>query len=175
MPKPSAPITAPGTYAASEQTGLMSWLKTVDHKRIGTLYLWTALTFFFVGGIEAFIMRLQLMQPNGQVVSAETFNQLFTMHGTTMVFLVVMPLSAAFFNYLIPLQIGARDVAFPRLNLASWYLYVIGAVFALVSILAGGVDGRIAKANARDPIRSCNSGYRGLGEEELLRPRKSAR
>ena len=129
-----APIAAGATYASGEQTGLMSWLKTVDHKRIGTLYLWTALTFFFVGGIEAFIMRLQLMKPNGQVVSAEMFNQLFTMHGTTMVFLVIMPLSAAFFNYLIPLQIGARDVAFPRLNAFSYWVYLFGGIFMTLPI-----------------------------------------
>src|SRR3954470_20074140 len=100
----------------SSPSGIWSWLTTVDHKRIGALYLYTSLAWFAVGGLEALIMRMQLMGPNGRVVSAETFNQLFTMHGTTMIFLVVMPLSAAFFNFLIPLQIGARDVAFPRLN-----------------------------------------------------------
>ena len=132
-----APAYAGSASASGEQTGLMSWLTTVDHKRIGTLYLWTSLTFLFVGGIEAFIMRLQLMQPNGQVVSAETFNQLFTMHGTTMVFLVVMPLSAAFFNYLIPLQIGARDVAFPRLNAFSYWVYLFGGLFMTVPTFFG--------------------------------------
>ena len=132
-----APAYAGSASASGEQSGLMSWLTTVDHKRIGTLYLWTSLSFLFVGGIEAFIMRLQLMQPNGQVVSAETFNQLFTMHGTTMVFLVVMPLSAAFFNYLIPLQIGARDVAFPRLNAFSYWVYLFGGLFMTVPIFFG--------------------------------------
>src|SRR5436190_21429321 len=128
---------AGSSYASGEQTGLWSWLATVDHKRIGTLYLWTALSFFIVGGVEAFIMRLQLMRPNGQVVSAEMFNQLFTMHGTTMVFLVIMPLSAAFFNYLIPLQIGARDVAFPRLNAFSYWVYLFGSIFLNVSWFVG--------------------------------------
>jgi len=128
-----APMTA-GAYAHGEATGIWSWLTTVDHKRIGTLYLWTALTFFLVGGIEALIMRIQLMGPNGQVVSAEVFNQLFTMHGTTMVFLAIMPLSAAFFNYLIPLQIGARDVAFPRLNAFSYWVYLFGGIFMTVPI-----------------------------------------
>src|SRR5688572_32662864 len=94
--------------------GLWSWLTTVDHKRIGALYLFTALAWFLVGGFEALMLRMQLQGPNGRVVSAEMYNMLFTMHGTTMVFLVIMPLSAAFFNLLIPLQIGARDVAFPR-------------------------------------------------------------
>ena len=96
--------------------GFWSWITTVDHKRIGILYGVTALIFFLLGGIEALLIRLQLAQPNGDVLSADAYNQVFTMHGTTMIFLVVMPLSAAFFNYLAPIMIGARDVAFPRLN-----------------------------------------------------------
>ena len=87
----------------ASKSGLWSWLTTVDHKRIGALYMYTALAWFGIGGLEALIMRWQLKGPNGTAVSAETFNQLFTMHGTTMIFLVVMPLSAAFFNFLIPL------------------------------------------------------------------------
>src|ERR1041385_3297983 len=118
-------------------TGIWSWLTTVDHKRIGALYLFTALAWFLVGGLEAEIMRAQLMHPNGTVVSADTFNQLFTMHGTTMIFLVVMPLSAAFFNFLIPLQIGARDVAFPRLNAFSYWVYLFGSLFMNFSWLIG--------------------------------------
>ena len=110
------PVNTDGSYG---ETGFWSWMTTVDHKRIGTLYLYTALFFFIVGGLEAGIMRWQLALPNSHVVSAQMYNQLFTMHGTTMVFLAIMPLSAAFFNYLIPLQIGARDVAFPRLNAFS--------------------------------------------------------
>ena len=90
--------------------GLTSWLTTTDHKRIGLLYFWTALGFFLIGGIEALFIRVQLAQPNGQVVSAETYNQLFTMHGTTMVFLALMPLGASFFNYMVPLQIGRAHV-----------------------------------------------------------------
>ncbi|HVX41268.1 MAG TPA: cytochrome c oxidase subunit I [Gemmatimonadaceae bacterium] len=121
----------------SEQSGLWSWLTTVDHKRIGALYMYTALAWFGVGGIEALIMRMQLQGPNGRVVSADTFNQLFTMHGTTMIFLVVMPLSAAFFNFLIPLQIGARDVAFPRLNAFSYWVYLFGSLFMNSSWLFG--------------------------------------
>jgi cytochrome c oxidase subunit 1 len=119
----------------ADSSGIMSWLKTVDHKRIGILYLHTSLFFLVVGGMEAIIMRYQLMRPNMQAVSAETFNQLFTMHGTTMVFLVIMPLSAAFFNYLIPLQIGARDVAFPRLNAFSYWVYLLGGIFFSLPIL----------------------------------------
>jgi cytochrome c oxidase subunit 1 len=134
-----ATIAAP-THASSaddygEQTGIWSWITTVDHKRIGTLYLWTALSFFLIGGLEAVMIRTQLMRPNMAFVSAETYNQLFTMHGTTMVFLAIMPLSAAFFNYLIPLQIGARDVAFPRLNAFSYWVYLLGGIFITLPIL----------------------------------------
>jgi cytochrome c oxidase subunit 1 len=132
-----ATVAAAPTYAdttGARRTSLMDWLTTVDHKKIGTLYLHTALFFFVVGGLEAVIMRWQLMQPNNTVVSAELFNQLFTMHGTTMVFLVIMPLSAAFFNFLIPLQIGARDVAFPRLNAFSYWVYLFGGLFITIPI-----------------------------------------
>jgi cytochrome c oxidase subunit I len=132
-----ATVAASPTYAGTESgeaTGLWSWLTTVDHKRIGVLYLYTSLFFFLFGGLEAVIIRAQLMKPNGTVVSAEMFNQLFTMHDTTMVFLAIMPLSAAFFNFLIPLQIGARDVAFPRLNAFSYWVYVLGGLFITLPI-----------------------------------------
>jgi cytochrome c oxidase subunit 1 len=129
----AAPAYAPAKTHA--ETGLWSWLTTVDHKRIGILYLFTSLAFFVVGGLEAFLMRIQLAGPNQHVVSAETFNQLFTMHGTTMVFLAIMPMSAIFFNYLIPLQIGARDVAFPRLNAFSYWIYLFGGIFITLPIL----------------------------------------
>jgi cytochrome c oxidase subunit 1 len=110
-------------------TGIWSWLTTVDHKRIGVLYLVSALCFFIFGGLEAAVLRAQLATPNGTIVSAEMYNQLFTMHGTTMIFLAVMPMSAAFFNLLIPLQIGARDVAFPRLNAFSYWIFLLGGLF----------------------------------------------
>jgi cytochrome c oxidase subunit 1 len=120
----------------------MSWLTTVDHKRIGVLYLYSSLFFFLVGGLEALIIREQLGGPNGTIVSAETYNQLFTMHGTTMIFLGIMPLSAAFFNFLIPLQIGARDVAFPRLNAFSYWVFILGGIFMNVSwLFAAAPDG----------------------------------
>lgn len=120
--------------AAPADTGLWSWLTTVDHKRIGALYLITGLFFFVVGGLEAAVIRAQLAVPNANVVSADMYNQLFTMHGTTMIFLAVMPLSAAFFNFLIPLQIGARDVAFPRLNAFSYWIYLLGGIYITVPI-----------------------------------------
>ena len=118
-------------------TTLWSWITTVDHKRIGILYGVSAFVFFMIGGIEALIIRVQLMRPNATVVSAEAFNALFTMHGTTMVFLAVMPMSAAFFNYLIPLMIGARDVAFPRLNALSFWIFLFGGLFLNASFLVG--------------------------------------
>src|ERR1051325_7955679 len=135
-----ATAAASPSYALPESyepTGVWSWLTTVDHKRIGALYMYTALAWFCVGGLEALIMRIQLQGPNGRVVSADTFNELFTMHGTTMIFLVIMPLSAAFFNFLIPLQIGARDVAFPRLNAFSYWFYLFGSLFMNSSWLVG--------------------------------------
>ena len=111
-----ATITAPLPGILRRPTtseGLWGWITTVDAKRIGVLYGVTALIFFLAGGIEALMIRVQLAQPDLTIVSPSTYNQLFTMHGTTMVFLVIMPLSAAFFNFLVPLMIGARDVAFP--------------------------------------------------------------
>ncbi|PYM60325.1 MAG: cytochrome c oxidase subunit I, partial [Candidatus Rokuibacteriota bacterium] len=119
----------------AEASGLPAWLTTVDHKRIGLLYGFTAFAFFLVGGLEALVIRLQLAGPNGQVVSAQTFNELFTMHGTTMIFLALMPLSSAFFNYLVPLMIGARDVAFPRLNAFSYWIFLLGGLFLNASFV----------------------------------------
>ena len=121
------------------EKGLLSWVTTVDHKRLGIMYGMASLFFLCVGGLEALVMRLQLAKPNGDVITAEIYNQLFTMHGTTMVFLVVMPLSAAFFNYFLPLQLGARDVAFPRMNAFSWWCYLFGGIFIYSSILFGGM------------------------------------
>src|SRR3989442_11174393 len=119
----------PGTQAAKTQGVLWSWLTTVDHKRIGILYGSSAFVFFLIGGVEALLIRLQLAVPHNTLVSAQTYNALFTMHGTTMVFLAIMPLNAMFFNYMIPLLIGARDVAFPRLNALSYWIFVAGGIF----------------------------------------------
>lgn len=106
----------------------IDWLTTVDHKKIGIMYGAIALFFLLIGGIEALIIRTQLMVPENDLVSAQRYNQLFTMHGTTMIFLAIMPLNAAFFNFLVPLQIGARDVAFPRINSFSLWTFVAGAL-----------------------------------------------
>ena len=112
-----------------EPTGLWSWITTVDHKRIGIMYFLTSLIFLGIGGIEAMIIRVQLFNAEQALIGAETYNQLFTMHGTTMIFLVAMPMAVAFFNYVVPLQIGARDVAFPRLNALSYWIYLFGGIY----------------------------------------------
>jgi len=116
---------------------MRAWLTTVDHKRVGILYGVTAFVFLLVGGIEALLIRLQLAGPGQRVVSAETYNALFTMHGTTMVFLAIMPLNAMFFNYMVPLMLGARDVAFPRLNALSYWIFLFGGLFLNASFLVG--------------------------------------
>jgi cytochrome c oxidase subunit 1/cytochrome c oxidase subunit I+III len=116
----------------------LAWLSTVDHKRIGVLYMLTGLFFLIVGGLEALVIRLQLAVPNNHLVAPDTFNQLFTMHGTTMIFLVAMPLLFGFVNYILPLQIGARDMAFPRLNAFGFWCQPFGGILLHFSILAGG-------------------------------------
>ena len=130
-------LDLPHPHVAAEATGLWSWVTTVDHKRIGILYGVTAFGFFLLGGIEALIIRLQLARPGNTVVGADTFNALFTMHGTTMVFLAIMPFGSAFFNYMVPLMIGARDVAFPRLNALSYWIFLVGGLFLNASLLIG--------------------------------------
>ena len=122
--------------------GWRSWITTVDHKKIGIMYGAAALFFFIIGGIEALLIRIQLATPNGKLLSADLYNQVYTMHGTTMIFLVVMPIGAAFMNYLLPLQVGARDVAFPRLNALSFWAFLFGGVVLNSSwLLGGGADG----------------------------------
>ena len=124
------------------KTGWRSWVTTVDHKKIGIMYGASALVFLVIGGIEALVIRSQLAAPDQKLLSADLYNQVFTMHGITMIFLAVMPLGAAFMNYLIPLQIGARDVAFPRLNALSFWTFLVGGIFLNSSwFLGGGADG----------------------------------
>jgi len=119
-------------------SGLRAWLTTVDHKRIGILYMVSALGFFVLGGLEAFLIRLQLARPDSHLISAALFNQLFTMHGLTMIFLAVMPFSIGLINFIVPLQLGARDVAFPRLNAVSYWLFLSGGLILNSSWLLGG-------------------------------------
>jgi len=117
-----------------ESTGWMSWFTTVDHKKIGILYIVTAFVFFLVGGSEALLMRIQLGVPDNTFLEPATYNQILTMHGTTMVFLFVVPMMSGFANYFVPLQIGARDMAFPRLNALSYWLFLFGAIVFYASL-----------------------------------------
>jgi len=118
-----------------------SWLLTLDHKRIGLLYLVSITFFFFLGGAFAVLLRLELMTPEGDLFVADNYNKIFTMHGVAMVFFFLIPtIPAVLGNFLVPLMLGARDLAFPRLNLLSWYLYTIGGLFTITAIISGGVD-----------------------------------
>src|SRR5580693_8374414 len=116
---------------------LHQWVTTVDHKRIGLLYIFYALLFLVIAGVEATIMRIQLIRPLNTFVSPQVFNRMFTMHGTTMIFFVVMPVMFGFANYLLPLMIGARDMAFPRLNAFSFWLMAFGGFLLDVSFVGG--------------------------------------
>jgi cytochrome c oxidase subunit 1 len=134
-------FAAPRTNYLNAAYGLKSWLLTRDHKRIALLYLISVTLFFFIGGLFAVLIRLELVTPAGDMVQSETYNKFFTMHGIMMVFFFLIPgIPAVLGNFLIPLMIGARDLAFPRINLASWYIFVLGGLFTLIAIIAGGVD-----------------------------------
>jgi cytochrome c oxidase subunit I len=142
-PGPAVAVRPLGVFTRPQSTtGWRSWLTSVDHKRIGIMYGAAALFFFVIGGVEALAIRVQLTAPESKLYSAELYNQVFTMHGITMIFLVVMPMGAAFMNYLMPLQVGARDVAFPRLNAFSFWTFLFGGLFLNTSwLLGGGADG----------------------------------
>jgi cytochrome c oxidase subunit 1/cytochrome c oxidase subunit I+III len=120
-----------------QHAGMLKWVSSVDHKQIAVMYMLTSLFFFLVGGVEALLMRWQLAKPQNHFLTPEAYNQLFTLHGTTMIFLVAVPALLAFGNYFIPLQIGASDIAFPRLNAMSYWLFLFGGVLLYGSILAG--------------------------------------
>ena len=133
-------MTTPRNYLNADYR-LWSWLLTTDHKRVAILYLITVTLFFFLGGAAAVLFRLELMTPRGDLLLPETYNKLFTLHGIVMVFFFMIPaVPAVLGNFLVPLMIGARDVAFPKLNLASWYIFVIGGAFTIWAMLTGGVD-----------------------------------
>ena len=137
VPRPLGAFTRP-----RNPTGLVNWLTTVDHKKIGIMYGAAALFFLIIGGVAALLIRLQLAVPNNELLSADFYNQVYTMHGTVMIFLVVMPIGAAFANYLLPLQVGARDVAFPRINAFSFWIFFFGGILLNTSwFLGGGADG----------------------------------
>src|ERR1700747_1856430 len=121
--------------------GVKSWLFTTDHKRIALLYLGSITLMFFIGGAAAVMMRLHLIEPAGALVQPETYNKFFTMHGVVMVFFFLIPsIPATLGNFFVPMMIGAKDLAFPRINLLSWYIYIAGAIFALAAVVLGGVD-----------------------------------
>jgi cytochrome c oxidase subunit 1 len=131
---------SPTNYLNASHT-VKSWLLTTDHKRIAVLYLISITFFFFLGGLAAFIFRLDLMTPQGDLLQSDTYNRLFTMHGVIMVFLFLVPsIPATLGNFLVPIMVGARDLAFPKINLMSWYLYIAGGAFILYAIIDGGVD-----------------------------------
>src|SRR5437867_4439461 len=137
---PSVPLE-PREHYLNANYGIRSWLFTTDHKRIALLYLVSVTLMFFVGGLFALLIRLELLTPQGDLVQAQTYNKLFSMHGIIMVWFFLIPsIPTVLGNFLIPLMIGARDVAFPRLNLASWYIFNFGALFTVYAIVAGGVD-----------------------------------
>lgn len=136
-----AQVIPPRTHYLNATYGVKSWLLTTDHKRIALLYLASVTFFFFLGGLFAVGIRIELLTPQGDFVQAETYNRLFTMHGVVMVFLFLIPaIPAVLGNFLVPLMIGAKDLAFPRINLLSWYIYMAGATLAVLAILFGGVD-----------------------------------
>src|SRR5260370_37425698 len=120
--------------------GIRSWLLTTDHKRIALLYLCTVTFFFFIGGVFATMIRIHLLTPGGALVTPETYNKLFTMHGVAMIFFFLIPsIPAVLGNFLIPMIIGAQDLAFPKINLLSWYIYIVGGCFVLSSFVTAEV------------------------------------
>src|SRR5260221_10620982 len=127
---------------------LHEWVTTFDHKRLGILYILYALFFLVIGGIEATVIRIQLMRPHNEFVSPQVFNRMFTMHGTTMIFFVAMPILFGFANYLLPLMIGARDMAFPRLNAFSFWRTAFGGILLYFSFL--GANGLYGAGSAPD-------------------------
>src|ERR1700688_3882273 len=133
-------VHAPRNYLNADY-GWKSWLFTLDHKRIALLYMVSVSFFFIIGGSFAVLMRIHLVEPQGALVQPETYNKLFTMHGIIMIFFFLIPsIPAVFGNFLVPMMIGARDLAFPRLNLLSWYVYMTGGIFTMYSVIHGGVD-----------------------------------
>ena len=133
--------TIPKKNYINAEDGLLSWLLTGDHKRIAMLYLISITFFFFIGGAFAGLIRLELLTPQPDLVASDTYNKLFSMHGIIMVFLFLVPsVPATLGNFLIPIMIGAKDLAFPKINLLSWYLYLVGGIMTLAALVMGGVD-----------------------------------
>ena len=136
--RPVPQILAHGVVAPRKTKKWIDWVLTTDHKKIGIMYLVLTFVFFLLGGIEALIMRVQLSVPNNTLVTPEKYNQLLTMHGTTMIFLFIIPMFAGFGNYFVPLMIGARDMAFPRVNALSFWLIPLGGMVMYAGFIFGG-------------------------------------
>jgi len=131
----------PARHYLNDNYGIRSWLLTKDHKRIAVLYLFSITFFFFIGGIFASLIRLHLLTPNGELFQADTYNKMFTMHGVNMIFFFLIPsVPAVLGNFIIPIMVGAKDLAFPKINLMSWYIFMVGAFFSLYAMVSGGVD-----------------------------------
>jgi cytochrome c oxidase subunit 1 len=131
----------PQKHYLNDNYGIRSWLLTKDHKRIAVLYLFTITFFFFLGGLFAALIRLELLTPAGDLFQSDTYNKLFTMHGVNMIFFFLIPsVPAVLGNFLVPIMVGTKDLAFPKINLLSWYIFIAGASFAMVALLYGGVD-----------------------------------
>src|ERR1700721_4841204 len=125
----------------SKENGILSWLLTGDHKRIAVLYLISITFFFAIGGSLAGLIRLELLTPQSDLMATDTYNKVFTMHGIIMIFLFLVPsVPATIGNFVIPIMVGAKDLAFPKINLLSWYLYIAGGIFTLAALIMGGVD-----------------------------------
>src|SRR5215211_6569834 len=140
-----SPLIEPSTEGRrnyiNDEYGVLSWLLTKDHKRIAILYLFSVTIFFVVGGIFAFLMRLELLTPEGDMFTSDTYNKLFTLHGIVMIFFFLIPaIPAVMGNFILPIMLGAKDLAFPKLNLLSWYIYIVGGTFCIIVIITGGVD-----------------------------------
>src|SRR5258708_40279025 len=140
----NVPVNAPvktEKHCLNDNYGIRSWLLTKDHKRIAVLYLFSITLFFFLGGLFAALIRLELLTPQGDLFQSDTYNKLFTMHGVNMIFFFLIPsVPAVLGNFLVPLMGGAKDLAFPKINLMSWYIFIAGAIFSLAALVSGGVD-----------------------------------
>ena len=131
----------PERHFLNDNYGIRSWLLTKDHKRIAILYLFSITFFFLIGGLFASLIRLHLLTPNGELFEADTYNKLFTLHGVNMVFFFLIPsVPAVLGNFLVPIMVGTKDLAFPKINLLSWYLYMAGGIFSMAAMISGGVD-----------------------------------
>ena len=165
--------TAEQTFPVAQPryTGLLEWITTTDHKKIGAMYLWTTFSFFLAGGLLALGIRTQLATPDGHILSAVAYNEAFTMHGTTMVFLFVVPVWTGFANYIVPLQLGARDMAFPRLNALSYWLLLAGGAVLYSSFIfaASGVEGALPAAGWTSYVplstKACANCSQGIGQD----------